>query len=211
MIPPKKTSGVAIAGLIVSLVFCIPFLTSAVGALLGVVGLFTSSRPGKKGLPIAVLAVVIGVLGLIGWSLVSYKLYVGFVIPARDAVTFIEQLDKGDFTSASKFTAPPFNPDDLPGIVDRMRQLGAFKQMTDVRPITPTAKLPEAQTAFAMKARAVFANGIQDVELELVQLPAGWRVTRLQLSDPPGTVDRTSPTSLPTPADPPVPPAPPAP
>lgn len=198
MIQPKKTSGIAIAALVVSLIFCIPFVTSLIGLILGLVGLGTASRPGKKGVPIAAAAVILSVLGLAGWSYISYWGWQTIGAPARDAIAFMERLQVGDFSGAAKYTAPPFDPNELPGVVDRMKKLGAFKQMTDFKP-TPSTNAA-GETVLDMKLRMVFANGIQDAQIEIVRRNEGWRVTRLNLIDPAGLVTpnpTTAPATLP--------------
>lgn len=198
MIQPKKTSGVAIAALVVSLIFCIPFVTSAIGLILGLVGLGTASRPGKKGVPLAATAVILSVLGLAGWSYITYWGWQTIGVPMRDSIAFMERLQAGDYTGAAKFTAPPLDPNDLPVIVDRLKKLGEFKQMGEVKPMPSTGA--SGEQVLAIKTRLIFTNGIQDVEVEVVRRPEGWRITRLNLVDPAGAVipsPSTVPATLP--------------
>lgn len=193
MIQPRKTSGVAIAALVVSLLFCIPFIPSAIAVLLGVIGLFTASRPNRKGTPLAVIGIVLGVLGVLLWGYGTFVVYARFGMPIMQGIAFSEKLQLNDFAGAAKFTTPPFNPDELPGLVDRIRTLGAYQSVTDFEPI-PTTPKPGVRE-FAFKARAVFANGVQDIEMGFIELPEGWRVTRLKLSDPAGLTPSTQSTA----------------
>lgn len=70
---PPKTSGLAIASLVCSLILCCP-LTTLLGPLLGVIALATiGSNPARKGKGLAFAGIVLGLVFSVGWGLIGYQ------------------------------------------------------------------------------------------------------------------------------------------
>ncbi|MFG0252558.1 MAG: DUF4190 domain-containing protein [Phycisphaerales bacterium JB038] len=69
---PVRTSGIAIASLVCSLIFFCP-ITTIIGPILGLVGLLTiSEAKGTKGKGLAAAGLVLGVLFTVGWGIGGY-------------------------------------------------------------------------------------------------------------------------------------------
>lgn len=68
---PLRTSGLAIASIICSLIFFCP-VTTIIGPILGVIGLITiSEMRGTKGKGLAATAVVLGIFFTVGWIIIG--------------------------------------------------------------------------------------------------------------------------------------------
>lgn len=79
-----KTSGLAITSLVLSLVCCLP-VTTIPGALLGLVSAVKiAGNPARKGMGIAIAAVVLGVLFTVGQVVIGTGIYAGYKV-FRDA------------------------------------------------------------------------------------------------------------------------------
>lgn len=177
----RPVSGLAVSSLVCSLLFCMPFVTSAVGALLGLVGVLTTGPGAKRsGRGIALAGLMLGVIGLVGWTYVSVQVYRGFVVPIQQAVVFAQAIEAGDYTKAAAFTVPPFDPETMPGIVDRLKQLGAFKELMEPRFERVTEN---GFRHLRIGGVGLFAKGRQAFDLEIVETPQGWRIRRFDLLD----------------------------
>jgi hypothetical protein len=72
---PPKTSGLAIAALVCSLIFCCP-VTTILGIILGAIAMVTiGSAPGRKGRGLAITAILLGLIFTIGQAYFSYQIY----------------------------------------------------------------------------------------------------------------------------------------
>jgi len=70
-----KTSGLAIASLVCSLLFFCP-ITTLLGPLLGIIAIpVISSNPRRKGMGLAVAGILIGIILTAGWGFGGYKAY----------------------------------------------------------------------------------------------------------------------------------------
>ena len=76
---PPRTSGLAIASLICSLLICCPFLPSLLGLVFGLIAFVAIGRnPVLRGRGLAIAGILIGVIGVGGWSAITvYAVDVG--------------------------------------------------------------------------------------------------------------------------------------
>lgn len=190
-----RTSGVAIAALVCSLLFCIPFITSAAGALLGLIGIAVTGKPNVKGRALAVVALLLGLIGLAGWSYGTWVVVDGYVRPFATMAEFTGHLAKDDLAKAGALTAPPFDNAVLPELVAKVKGYGKFVSLKDPKtgqmPIAPVTV--NGQKGYRLAGVAEFENGAADVSLDLVKTPGGWRIVDLQMKD----VTPKAPTTVP--------------
>jgi len=79
-----RTSGLAIAALVCSLILCCP-VTTIVGPVLGLVAFAAiGSNPARKGRGLALAAVVIGVIATAVWVVLGLRMYDQFVRPQEE-------------------------------------------------------------------------------------------------------------------------------
>jgi hypothetical protein len=72
---PLRTSGIAIASLVCSLIFCCP-LTTIIGPILGLIGLLTiDAGKGTKGKGLCLAGIILGVIFTVGWGVLLNEGY----------------------------------------------------------------------------------------------------------------------------------------
>jgi hypothetical protein len=77
--PPPKTSGLAVASFVLSLVgiFFAGLITGLLAVIFGAVAMNAISKnPAVKGYGLAVAGLVIGILEIIGWGIIVWLIYV---------------------------------------------------------------------------------------------------------------------------------------
>jgi len=131
--PRAGTSGAAVASLICGILGCIPFITSLLAVILGIVGIKSTSggRAGGRGLAIAGL--ILGLLGIGGWSLFGggmYALYIGAKPVKAVAEAFTNDMLKGDVASAAAKCDPSMAQADLQAAADQMKSWGTLTSLT---------------------------------------------------------------------------------
>ena len=128
--PRPRTSGAAIASLVLGILGCIPFLTSLLAVVLGIVGIRKTRDPMISGRGLAIAGLVLGLVGIIGWSLIGGLYGFAYVAsgPARQvARQFMTDMDAGRIDAAAQnasLTVP-----DLDKLAEHMKSKGSITKM----------------------------------------------------------------------------------
>src|SRR5438045_3497267 len=108
---PSRTSGMAIASLISSLILCIPALSGLLAIIFGIFGIKQTRNPNVRGRGLAVAGIIIGVLNMIIggviFSLFGLGLFLGvgvYKATHNAAVQVVQDVSNGNTQAA---TAPP--------------------------------------------------------------------------------------------------------
>ena len=187
----KKTSGLAIASLVCSLIFCCP-LTTLLGPLLGLGAIVSiSMNPARKGKGLALTAILLGIIFTVGQGFCArfawdkfYRvmftgpnsaLYAGF---AGDAAGF-----RNDFTGAGATASD----EEVVAFINELRnRYGEFTSAW----ISPDSSYPGfGQKQSTMTYRLTFTSGVIDCDAEVVleEVPAGppsFKLGSLVVHDP---------------------------
>ncbi len=109
--PVSRTSGLAIASLVFSLIFCCPFL-GLIGVLLGLFALGPTGRPGVKGRGLAIAGILIGLLVTVGWGLMTYGGYRAYQMVmgefTKKMQEFVVDYNRGDNSKVYEWTNESF-------------------------------------------------------------------------------------------------------
>jgi hypothetical protein len=130
--PRTRQSKTALTGFIISLFFCIPVLPSLTGTVLGFVGIRKTSDPLLAGRGLAIAALVIGIVGLLGWSAIGYgswRFYVNSEQPRLAARAFIEDVAAGDVAAAQAKALPAMPLEDLRQGVEHLQTKGTLSEI----------------------------------------------------------------------------------
>jgi hypothetical protein len=127
----SKTSGVAIAALVTGLIgWVCPFVGSAIAAILGLIGIAITGKPGVTGRGMAIAGLLLGLLGIAGWGVGSYATY-QFVRPMIELTTEVATLPQHqDFTKLSKWAGDQTTKDKLQTFTDLAKQRGGIKDVS---------------------------------------------------------------------------------
>jgi hypothetical protein len=133
---PQRTSGVAIASLILGVLGVCPLalIGGLIATLLGIIGIAVTGKPGVKGRGLAIAGLVLGILSLLGYAGIGSFLYAGYRATAPDRATsvqFVQDLAAGDVTHAATLCQPGADLVALRATSDQLKALG-----------TPTAVVP---------------------------------------------------------------------
>jgi hypothetical protein len=183
--PKQGTNGMAVAGLVCAILgFCVWFLGGILGIIFGLIGLQKSRNPQVGGRGLAVSAIVIGVLSILGSGLLSYLTYRGLhaaiasTQPERDAARrFVVDLSKDDVIAAESEATSELPPADLQAMAQQLHAKGSFVDMTSSQ-----INLEDVNGAATchLHGVATFASGTQDYDLTLRRLGATWKVSKAQ-------------------------------
>jgi Domain of unknown function (DUF4190) len=129
---PRGTSGAAIGSLICGILFCVPLITSLLAIILGFVGIKATgnNRAGGRGLAIAGL--ILGLLGIIGWSIGGVTMVIGFAkakeMASQNCQPFVQAVSAGDYSKASAYSNMP--QEDMQTLHDQIAGWGALNNMS---------------------------------------------------------------------------------
>ncbi|MGA2496576.1 MAG: DUF4190 domain-containing protein [Tepidisphaeraceae bacterium] len=97
--PAAKTSGLAVASLVCSLILCIPLL-GLVGAILGIAALGATKRPGVRGRGLAIGGIIVGIMVTFMWIAGVIGTVAGFKqisgVADQPVTAFIADYNKGN-------------------------------------------------------------------------------------------------------------------
>ena len=134
--PPTSTSGSAITSLVCGLILCVPFVTGLLALIFGIVGIRATKTPAVKGRGMAIAGLILGIIGLIGWTAyfavagaMMYALFSGAANPLL-ARAFFTNLQSGNVSAAQAECAPGTAVADLQATADEMKPWGPITDLT---------------------------------------------------------------------------------
>ncbi len=130
--PTPRTNGFAIASFIVGLIGCVPLLSGILAVIFGILGVRTSSRPGYGLKGLAIAGIVLGVLGILGWSAFGGGMYLIFRAsgqPRTVAKQFAHDLAAGN-GSAALTKSSGISRATIDGEIAKLKGKGAILDIT---------------------------------------------------------------------------------
>lgn len=130
--PSQQTNGPAIASLVCGIVGCIPFLTSLAAIILGMIGLRKARNPQVGGKSLAIVGLVLGIVGMAGWSLFGGLMISSYVAskPARAVANqFALDLSNGNINAAVA-ASTGMTPEQLSVVAQQIQPWGAVTDTT---------------------------------------------------------------------------------
>lgn len=102
----KPSKAMAIVALILALLVCVPFLTAVIALVLGVIVLVRSTDAVNRGKGLAVAAIVIAVLAIVGWAAFIAAIKGGVFEDVFDDFLPVENLSTGECITATNLADP---------------------------------------------------------------------------------------------------------
>ncbi len=130
---PAKTSGAAVASLVLGILGCVPAIAGLLAVILGIVGLRSTGRPGVRGRGLAVAGLILGGLSLLGWSAAGVGggyLWVSTAPDRAAARQFARSLAAGDEAKATALCQPGLAPGTLRPTLDYLKPDGVLQDTT---------------------------------------------------------------------------------
>jgi len=177
MMPPKKTSGLAIGALVCSLVGIVACgITAPIGVILGAVGFATTGPSAqRKGRGLSIAAIIIGVIVTVGWvygGKMAYDFIGGFVKFSMEGPN--EALTKGFAGDIPGFQAS-FHGDgatapaaEAKSFLDMLEQRYGKYQSAAINQNSNSQPQSNQQPQITLPYTLTFANATVDADVELI-------------------------------------------
>jgi len=171
--PRPRTSAAAVTSLIFGIVFCIPLVSALIAIICGIVGISATKKPGVSGRGLAIAGLVLGILGLIGWT--AFGGIFGYMYAAAKpdrAVTtaFIQNLSAGNVSAAQAQCVPGFSPALLETGASQLQPLGPFTSFTAT---TSVVTSNNGSTVAVIAGIAKFGSNAKTITTTLKHSPDG--------------------------------------
>lgn len=105
-LPSPQGNGAAVGSLICGLIGCVPYVTSLLAVILGIIGIRKTRHPGVGGRGMAITGLILGLLGIIGWIIATaafggaWALYSASKPARAEALNFAKELSNGQVDAA---------------------------------------------------------------------------------------------------------------
>ena len=156
--PIRKTSGAAIASLILGILGCL-VVTPFLAILLGLIGISNTKDPRYTGRGLAITGVILGFVW-IGIFLAAgggaYKFYVASRPAAQLAQQFTSDLASGNASSAASRCESAMPPETIQAAIDQMKNWGPLKDL--LLPSRFVSKI-NGETRWELTGAAEFTTG----------------------------------------------------
>jgi hypothetical protein len=170
---PPRTSGTAIASLVLGILGCVPWITGFLAVLFGIFGIRSTSNPAVRGRGMAIAGLVLGLLSILGWTSIGGLMYVGIRAtgPARiESRLFLKELSQGDVNAAMKRCAPGVSQALVQQSSDQMQAWGPYQDATF---ISFNVNRANSQTVSNVAGSVRFQNANKSVSFTLIKEPDG--------------------------------------
>ncbi len=164
----SRTSGAAIASLICGLLFCIPFVTGLVAAILGLIGLSSTKNPNIRGRGMAIAGLILGLLSLLVWTTSGMRIanWLRNTTAERAfAKTYVTDLMAGNIDADVSRSTATVTSDVLQAAQQQAQPWGALQSTIIVA--MPTQK--NGSYICAVVVVCNFAGGQHQCQMELVK------------------------------------------
>ena len=177
---PTGTSGAAIGSLICGILGCVPFITSLIAVILGIVGIKATGNNRAGGRGMAIAGLILGLLGLVGWSIGGVAMVAGFgkakQMAAQNATPFVQAVSAGDYSKASAYSNMP--QEEMQTLHDQIAGWGTLSDMS-VRGFD-FQKNSGTPGHVTMNGHANFATaGAKDFEVEMESQAGTFKVVKI--------------------------------
>lgn len=170
--PPRPTNGMAILALICGVLQCIPIITGVLAIIFGLLGIKKANNPAiGNGKGLALVGLVLGVLGLLGWLVfigaggAAYVWAKGQIEQPRETtIACLQALSAGDVEKAMTFCHSTMDKQQMVEVAKYLKPMGAFEELSvngfniqDAVTLFGTAKFQKETQAF--RSRVTRENG----------------------------------------------------
>jgi hypothetical protein len=175
-ISQPKTSAAAVASLIFGIVFCIPVVSQLAAIILGFVGISKTSNPMVKGRGLAIAGLILGLLGLAGYTAGGFGIYVAYKSVMKPAEDFTKVLSAGKIDEAIALTVEGTDRAALVDMSEKMKPWGEFQALATPTSFNPNNVNGKAQ--FLIEGPVNFANAAKNYSITVVQVGDTFKVVK---------------------------------
>jgi Domain of unknown function (DUF4190) len=172
---PRRTSGAAIASLVLGIVGCVPFITGILAIVLGVIGIRKTREPTVGGKGLAIAGLVLGIISVVVWSVCGAALGIGYV-ESRPAGVVAKQFlhdvaagnTNGAMANSVNFTAAQ--------IQSQTASMSTYGALQSIRITSFYFTSSNGQTVMLLSGSALYSNGPRTCSFRLVKQGGVYKV-----------------------------------
>jgi hypothetical protein len=177
---PSRISKSALFSLIFGILGCIPFVTSILAIVLGIIGFFAAGKPGMRGRWMAVVGILLAVISIGLWSTVGIALVWragGAVVtvvtaPGHGVRDFIRAVDSGDEAGARNLCV--MNEADFTAARTLIKAQGGFVDST-------FNEVDLTNDEGHVSGSGEFKGGTRQISGDVVKIDGKWKVKSLTI------------------------------
>jgi hypothetical protein len=174
-VPPAapRTSGAAIASLILGIIGCLPLVTSILAVILGIIGIRKTADPRYTGRGLAIAGLILGIIGLLFWGgtgIAAYTLYQISKPVSQVAHQFTTDVAAGNLSAAEARCEANVTQAQLQQLADQFKQWGTLQDLTL---LSRQFDQKNGQTVWNLDGMAKFSSGTREAKFKLHKQPDG--------------------------------------
>ena len=180
---PQKGNPAAVAGLVLGLIGCVPFLTGVLAIVFSIVGIRKTRDPQVGGKGMAVAGLILGILSVVGWAMFgggAYAFFVGTKEVRQTAKEFVSDIGQFKVNEAVALT----NGATLAEIDPLVRVVVPLGKFKDTTVTSVSASYVNGVKKADVAGTADFEAGSVAFNLNLVKVGEKWKVGQAHF-DPP--------------------------
>lgn len=173
-----KSNGLAITALIMGILSCIPGV-GLLAVLFGFLGMGKAKDPRVGGKGLAVVGLLLGLLGTLGWAYAGYKGYQAWGYlkgMAEPAAGFFQGMADGDFAKAKSYTTNSVSEAEIRAAQETMKSMGKYKNMQ-----ADPEKTSFKDGVLESSGTVIFENGTKKYHFRMVKVGDSYKVDKFTL------------------------------
>jgi hypothetical protein len=175
---PQQSNGLAITALIMGILSCIPGV-GLLAMLFGALGMGKAKDPRFGGKGLAVVGLLLGLLGTIGWAYGGLKIYQGVQFlkaVAEPAAGFFQGITEGDLAKAKSYTTSNVTDAEIKSAQETMKSMGKYKNMQ-----ADPEKTSLKDGVLESSGTVIFENGTKKFHFRMVKVGNTYKVDTFTL------------------------------
>jgi hypothetical protein len=179
----QKGNGPAVAGLILGVLGCVPFVTGLLAIVFSIVGIRKTRDPQVGGKGMAIAGLILGMISIVGWAMFgggALALLAGTREVRDTAKQFVRDVGEHKVAEATAMCNGA-TAAEVQTLVDLVTPLGAFSDSTVT---SVAANYNNGQKTAEISGRADFASGSVDFAMKMIKVGNQWKVNAAQLGQP---------------------------
>jgi Domain of unknown function (DUF4190) len=176
--PGGPWSVAALAGFACGILLIIPFIAGIAAIVLGVMGLRETREPSVRGRRLAIAAIVLGLVNIVGWT--GYAEFISHLsAPGRSvAHRFVTELNTGDTTGAARECTDNMSAEKLQVAADQLKAWGGAKSVAVLNVESDTVN---GATTGEVRGSIHTPSGEHSFQLKTIGQDEGWKISEFLL------------------------------
>jgi hypothetical protein len=175
---PRPWSVASLSGFACGILLIVPFIAGIAAIVLGVMGLRETRDPALRGRRLAIAAIVLGVVNILGWS--GYAEFISTIsAPGRSiAHRFVTDLNTGNMSAAARDCTDNISETRLQAAADQLKEWGGARSVAVLNIDSNTLN---GATTGSVRGSIHTPAGDHSFQLQTVGQDGAWKVSDFSL------------------------------